>query len=246
MNASVLALLHVMQVAGCTSRALQSLRSLCQASVRRGSTLMLASQLVVRSILRNWTFDQRQQDASEFTTILLNGLGLNSSVWAAKYSDVAGIHVPHTGELPLSLRLRAEACSLQGLLEDWSAQQGYVHALVAQEGPLLLHLVRNAEAVKSVVPVTLSAVVRVPFFVEGTSVEWRPFQVASIVEHHGDQVTCGHYRSLLKTSDGWLHSDDHSPAVPVLWSTEREKLIYLVWLVPARASAAVSASESSC
>ena len=76
--------------------------------------------------------------------------------------------------------------------------------------------------------------------------EWRPFQVASIVEHHGDQVTCGHYRSLLKTSDGWLHSDDHLPAEPVLWSAEREMLIYLVWLVPARASAAVSASDSSC
>ena len=82
--------------------------------------------------------------------------------------------------------------------------------------------------------VFLEATVRIPFFVEGVSVEWRPHKVVSVVEHHGESVVSGHYRSLLKTSDGWLHSDDSIVAAPALWSADHEALMYLLWLVPAQ------------
>ncbi|CAE7678489.1 unnamed protein product, partial [Symbiodinium necroappetens] len=211
MNASVIALLHAAQVYGCSTRALLSLRGV--------GPLMIVSMMPWNS---RWSLREAR------------GLQLEENlVWEARYVDPAGIQVPHTGFQPISRKLRIEACSLQALVHDWSSQ-GYVHAVVMQAGPLLLHIVRNAEAGKNCTRVFLEATVRIPFFVEGVSVEWRPYKVVSVVEHHGASVDSGHYRSLLKTSDGWLHSDDSIVAAPALWSAEREALMYLLWLVPAQ------------
>ena len=233
MNASVLALLHALkeQIAHC--RALGSLAVLCQGAVRAGRPLILSSQLVVRSLLRAWTFDHRQHDAAEFTHKLLCGLGLGDPVWEARFEDLEGVHTPHAGGGPITLHMPEENCALQAIINKWSAQ-GYVHALTRQDTGVALQLARNARAIKNVARVSIEAITLLPLFTCGTNVEWRAFQVRSIVEHHGPDVASGHYRAVLKTPDGWAHTDDGHASVPVLWSCERESLMYLVWLVPAQ------------
>ncbi|CAE7427449.1 L96 [Symbiodinium sp. CCMP2592] len=235
MNASLFAVLHAMQVSGSTSRALQAIRELCQGFVRRGSVLCLAAQLVLRAYLRQWSFDDRQHDAAEFTLVLLSSLGLSMPAWEARFDTPEGTRVRHAGGAPIALTLRSEACSLQTLLEDWSAHELVtVHALTSKDGPVLLHLARNADAFKNQVPISIASIIRVPVFVEGTRVVWTDYQVCSIVEHLGEAVTSGHYRSVLKMPDGWMLTDDHRTSCSVLWSVQREELMYLVWLIPAQ------------
>ena len=233
MNASVYAVLHTMQAAGVTSRALLSLRELCQGFVRRSEVLHLATQLIVRTILRRWTFDTRQHDAAEFTATLLDGLALSHVHWEARYPDEEGMQILHTGGAPISLRLRPTSCTLQALVDDWH-HQICVHAFTRLEGPVLLHLARNADAVKQEAPVHISQFIWIPVFLHGIHVEWRSCQVRAVVEHHGESVVSGHYRAVLKTASGWIHTDDHAAPSSVLWTAERESLMYLAWLIPAQ------------
>ena len=175
MNASVYAVLHTMQAAGVTSRALLSLRELCQGFVRRSEVLHLAPQLIIRTILRRWTFDNRQHDAAEFTTILLEGLALSHVLWEARYPDEDGMQILHTGGAPISLRMRSSSCSLQALVDDWH-NQICIHALTRFEGPVLLHLARNADEVKHEAPVHISPLIWIPVFLHGIQVEWRSWR----------------------------------------------------------------------
>ena len=233
MNASVYAVLHVMQEVQPVTRAFQSLRGVCQGSVRRGGHLVLAAQLIVRSILRHWTFDRRQHDAAEFTAALLHGLDLGLAQWEAPYPDRKGVQVLHTGGAPVSLCMRLTSCGLQDLIDDWH-RQVYMHAFVAQDGPVLLHLARNADASKNEALISIASLIWLPVFVEGIIVRWHSYQVRALVEHHGDSVISGHYRSALKFASGWMHTDDGEVPSPVLWSQAREQHMYLVWLVPAQ------------
>ena len=147
MNASVLALLHALkeQIAHC--RALRSLAVLCQGAVRAGRPLILSSQLVIRSLLRAWTFDHRQHDAAEFTHKLLCGLGLGDPVWEARFEDLEGVHTPHAGGGPITLQMPEENGALQAIIHKWS-EQGYVHALTRQDTGVALQLARNARAIR--------------------------------------------------------------------------------------------------
>ena len=232
LNSSVIAMLQALRGRHVRNRALQGLVSVCQSAVRRDCAIALPSQLIVRSLLRNWTFDRRQHDAAELTQVLLDGLGLGYSVWEARYVDVNSVRTAHQGGCPIILPMIPQAVTLQQLINAWSAR-GYVHALLPQDTAVVVQIERNVGAVKNVACVQLSAVLWLPVFTEGTDVEWKAYQVSSIVEHHGPAVHAGHYRALLKTPQGWLHADDGVKAVPTAWSHERETLIYLVWLIPA-------------
>ena len=234
MNASMYAVLHVLQdCPSLATRAMQSLRGVCQGSVRRGGHVVLSAQLIVRSILRTWTFDRRQHDAAEFTAALLHGLGLSLAQWEARYPDQEGVQVLHTGGAPVSLRMRATSCGLQDLVDDWH-QQVYMHAFVVQDEPVLLHLARNADASKNEALISIASFVWLPIFTEGIIARWHSYQVRALVEHHGDSVVSGHYRSVLKFASGWMHTDDGVMPTPVLWTQAREQHMYLVWLVPAQ------------
>ena len=234
MNASMYAVLHVLQACpSLATRAMQSLRGVCQGSVRRGGQVVLSAQLIVRSVLRNWTFDRRQHDAAEFTAALLYGLGLSLAQWEARYPDQEGVQVLHTGGAPVSLRMRANSCGLQDLIDDWH-RQVYMHAFVVQDEPVLLHLARTADASKNEALISIASPVWLPIFAEGILARWHSCQVRALVEHHGDSVVSGHYRSVLKFASGWMHTDDGVMPTPVLWSQAREQHMYLVWLVPAQ------------
>ena len=233
MNSSLLALLHATQISGCSTKALLMLRGLCQGYAQRGSTLYLASQLQIRAVLREWTIDRKQHDAVEFTVALLHGLGLKLSSWEARSGSAAGAKVLLSGHSFVSLPLRPKACSLQSLIEDWVDHQ-HVHALTHSGGPVLLHVVRNADTSKNHTLVSIAPILRVPVFTEDVHIAWHLYKVCSIVEHVGDCTTSGHYRAVLKAPNGWLLTDDHCVARSVPWSVLREELLYLVWLVPAQ------------
>ena len=69
------------------------------------------------------------------------------------------------------------------------------------------------------------------------------YEVRAVVEHHGESVDCGHYRSVLRCAAGWMHTDDERVAVSVDWDLDRAKLSYLFWLVRARVEAPAEGLE---
>ena len=160
-------------------------------------------------------------------------MALSHIRWEARYPDEEGTQVLHTGGAPISLRMRSSSCTLQALVEDWH-NQICVHALTRLEGPVLLHLARNADETKQEAPVHISQLIWMPVFLHGIHVERRSCQVRAVVEHHGDSVVSGHYSAVLTTASGWIHTDDHAAPSSVIWSAERESLMYLAWLIPAQ------------
>ncbi|CAE7859687.1 unnamed protein product, partial [Symbiodinium necroappetens] len=137
------------------------------------------------------------------------------------------------------------AASLQLCINAWH-EQAYVHALIDQPNGVFLvfQIPRSGPDGKDYTAISSDRYVQVPYFDSGVGVVWRRFEVVAVVEHHGDRVTEGHYRSVLRLSDAdWLHTDDHTCATCTAWSVERSRLAYLFWLIPAEEDAAPCAPE---
>ncbi|CAE7194789.1 Pol [Symbiodinium sp. CCMP2592] len=189
-----------------------------------GRPLTLSSQLVIRSLVRDWTFDRRQHDAAEFTHKLLRGLGLGAHVWDARFEDLEGVHTPLSGGSPITMCIPHEDCDLQTVVNQWS-QQGFAHALIRHDIGVALQLARNSEAVKNEARISIGALIMMPCFARRAEIVWRAFQVRSIVEHHGPAVTEGHYRhsasvwmwgdsvdSHMEGSEEWSFFSQYMPA----------------------------------
>ena len=108
MNSVTLALVHCLHADQVELRGLRGLHHLCQAAVQNERVLLLASQLQFRSVLREWHFDGRQHDASEFALAFLRGLGLTFGRWEARTAEADGVaeyEVPQEGAQPVIIPL---------------------------------------------------------------------------------------------------------------------------------------------
>ncbi|CAE7193607.1 unnamed protein product, partial [Symbiodinium necroappetens] len=109
----------------------------------------------------------------------------------------------------------------------------------ASRGVLLtaqLQVARHQEGFKSFVPVWPDSEVRLPFLGSELAVEWLRCKVMAVVEHHGEQVSSGHYRAVLRGLSDWLHMDDGVSATVVSFDRDRAELSYLFWAVRAQES----------
>ncbi|CAE7666393.1 unnamed protein product [Symbiodinium sp. CCMP2592] len=98
---------------------------------------------------------------------------------------------------------------------------------------LTLQLLRAGPEGKDHTSVSMERFVMLPHFTPEYAVQWYRFKVQAIVEHHGEQITSGHYRSVLRVDvNEWLHTNDGQPAERICWSPERGSLAYLIWLTP--------------
>jgi len=235
LNAVFFALLRCVQ-SGPVGRALQGVRRLCQVAVDGSRSLMLSSQLQVRAVLRDWTFDDRQHDAAEFASVLFRGLGLVFGRWEGRLpndSEDARAHL--RGLHPIMVPLAQEACSLQDCIFAWH-EQAYMHALLEHNDTsfIVLQIPRSSPDGKVDVAISSDRFVQLPYFGDEMQVVWHRFEVCAVVEHHGERITSGHYRAVLRApGEEWLHTDDNMIAARVAWSGERSELSYLFWLIPA-------------
>ncbi|CAE7567920.1 unnamed protein product [Symbiodinium necroappetens] len=118
----------------------------------------------------------------------------------------------------------------------------------ASRGVLLtaqLQVARHQEGSKSFVPVWPDSEVRLPFFGSELAVEWLRYKVMAVVEHHGEQVSSGHYRAVLRGLSDWLHTDDGVSATVVSFDRDRAELSYLFWAVKAQESEVSEAPDAN-
>ena len=243
-NATFSSLLHCACYMEAPGRGLLALQALCGSAAAGSRKLLLSSQLQVRSLLRSWVFDGRQHDAAEFASVLLHGLGLDVVTWQARV--LADHRAPpfHTGSLPLVLPLVGDSCLLQDCIQAWHLQD-YAYGVDTWPAPalLLLQAARQIDGRKLGTQIWPEDRVMVPFFDPDGGVRWVFYEVRAVVEHHGESVDCGHYRSVLRCAAGWMHTDDERVAVSVDWDLDRAKLSYLFWLVRARVAAPAEGLE---
>ncbi|OLP95873.1 LINE-1 reverse transcriptase-like [Symbiodinium microadriaticum] len=209
LNAAVLSILHCSNFVLSEHRGIQTLRRIGAQGMSAARGVLLTAQLQVRSMLRSWSFDGRQHDVAEFATVLLRGLGLGSVAWEARRQEDDAIRTLHSGPLPLLLPPPDQECMLQDCVQAWHLRD-CVHALCAQPPPalLLLQVARHQDGYKSFVPVWPDSEIRIPVFGNGLAVEWTCYKIQAIVEHHGEEVSSGHYRAVLSGHSDWLHTDD--------------------------------------
>ncbi|CAE7466581.1 unnamed protein product [Symbiodinium sp. CCMP2592] len=234
MNAVIHALLFAMQGADGLGNAIQGFYRLAEQAVSRNQALALSGQLIVRSVLRRWSFDGRQHDASEFASVLLRGLGFSLARWEARYQRFDQVRTPQRGVHPIAIPIGLVASPLQDLISQWFAQE-FRHALIEVPSLLILQIERCGDGHKVHTPVAPSDCVQVPVFTEGVAVRWHDFQVAALIEHQGETLDCGHYRAVLRMDSSWWHADDSSASVRVEFTLDLQRRVYLALLVPARA-----------
>ncbi|CAE7769366.1 unnamed protein product, partial [Symbiodinium necroappetens] len=117
---------RAMASAPASGRHFRCMFALCRRAAAGSPGLPLVSQLPLRAILRDWTFDGWQHDAAELTLKFLRGIGLFGGRWEARYMDAAGLQTPHCGAMPLLIEV---------------TQQAFMHGLT--DAPEMLVLIRR-------------------------------------------------------------------------------------------------------
>ncbi|CAE7803157.1 unnamed protein product, partial [Symbiodinium sp. CCMP2456] len=182
-NAGFLALLHALEGLSSFPRALRSLRTAAYQAAQRNTSLTLASQFPLRSLLRHWHFGPAQQDTLEFITPLIQAAGIDAGRWEARLLAEGRVSKQAEGVGPIMLPAVERNVTLQEALTQWH-RQGFPHALCAASDLLLFGLHRYAGVNKSF------------------------SEVVAAVLHFGATPRAGHYRSLLRCSDAWHFTQD--------------------------------------
>ena len=173
---------------------LQSLLDLCASHASDARPLNPIGLFQLRSLLPRWRFDGRQQDASEFYTMLTShGVGdLQAVQWQGRTDG--SVEAADVGESPLLLPQTPAHTSLAQIVHAWS-EGGFQRGLLWAPPLLAVVLGRWSSGHKIHTAVTLSEV-SIPVWGEGQARTWCTYKARAGVFHIGAEATSGHYRSF--------------------------------------------------
>ena len=173
---------------------LQPLLDLCASHASDARPLNPTGLFQLRSLLPRWRFDGRQQDASEFYTMLTSqSVGdLQAVQWQGRTDGT--VEAAGVGESPLLLPQTSDHASLAQATRAWS-DGGFQRGLLRAPPLLAVVLCRWSSGHKLQTAVTLSDV-SIPVWEEGQARTWHTYKVRAGVFHIGAEVTSGHYRSF--------------------------------------------------
>ena len=202
-----------------------------------GFETKLAQLPFFQALLAKWKFLARPQDAAEYTSFLLAGLGLPifQQCWERRLLEQNEIKKFDSSGNFQPLRLQfpddTEASSfftLQSLINSWSQDNGMV-AAVTHAPPLLCLQIDRAgqdmwgQMVKLTHRVSFFRELRMPVFTDSSlQCTSHTYIVVAVVAHMGNDLHTGHYQALMKaqvcdsTQVGiqWFIADDNVPMKP--------------------------------
>ena len=154
---------------------LQSLLDLCASHLSDARPLNPTGLFQLRSLLPRWRFDGRQQDASEFYTMLTSqGVGdLQAVQWQGRTDG--HIEAADVGESPLLLPQSPDHTTLSQIVSEWS-EGGFQRGLLWAPPLLAVVLGRWSAGYKLHTAVTLSEV-SIPVWEEGQTRVWYNYRV---------------------------------------------------------------------
>ena len=227
-NSSIMALLHIREILGLQDAILDSLRREVEAAHRRSGSLLITELRSLRRLTPGWHFGPEQQDAAEFSSLVLARLE-GQVLWQSRIEEIEGIRITDTGTF-LFLSMPTSPSTLQELIEAWTFQH-HVYGLTGEWPRIPVVLGRYAGRRKNQARVTFDGDVMLPIFGEGRPLRQARYQVGAALIHLGERPTSGHYRSLLRGESAWYNSDDARPCARTDLTREHACNVYLLWLV---------------
>ena len=215
--------------------------------------LTLSIHKAFRDIFISWGNHcsiSQQQDAKEFLDFLLGMLqpkfwsGGTCPAWAVSDFTVESFQEKGSRWMPLSLQAPANHdTTLQALIETWFDSAGFQFALQFRGKATAIHLNRFSDETcriktYSLIQMPADLCVKLPHHIvtrmdtkDVANVQWYDYDIRGLTWHQGESAYTGHYRTLLKTEEGWKHYDDNVPPAkePVLQDFILKRC-NLIWL----------------
>ena len=216
--------------------------------------LQLHKHACFRNLWTNWCLlvnGAHQHDAREFLDFLLDQLGpkfwggLSSPLWACNDISAEGIAAKGARWMTVSLDTPiSEGTSLQHLIHQWHDEHGMKNGLMCQGRALALHLARyngedSSQKTYACIDLPQDHIVHVPHLVAETEavdndfqVKWIQYSIVGLTWHTGPDTATGHYRTILRAHDRWMHYDDNKP--PCAIENIDEHLLQrttIIWMV---------------
>ena len=213
-NAATLALLHALEGQSAPVPELQFLRKVGHKEAERGIELLLPQMLQYRNLVPSWTFDHVQKDAAEFLHVLFEHATSMQVIWDMRKNTADGIRLCTQGMLPILISMPETgiAVDLQDRIYKWHHADEAVTALTFPAQMLCIQLGRYHAGGKLFHKLDLPDMVRVPTFLDDSSVQWQLYTISGAIIHLGRSTQMGHYRALLRVGDSWLLTQDSRKA----------------------------------
>ena len=216
--------------------------------------LQLPKHSCFRNLWNSWCEQvngAHQHDVREFLDFLLEQLGpkfwggLSSPLWACNDISAEGDAAKGARWMTVSFNTpQSEGTSLQHLIHQWHDEHGMKNGLMCQGRALALHLARyngedSSQKTYACINLPQDHIVHVPHLVAETEavdsdfqVKWIQYSIVGLTWHAGPDTATGHYRTILRAHDRWMHYDDNKP--PCAIENIDEHLLQrttIIWMV---------------
>ena len=172
------------------------------------------SDVIFRGCTGAWALDGSQQDAAEFLTHLMRVASQDDIQWEARLQQEGRVSLEDLGISPITLPYQGSA-GIQTIVDSWS-NQPIPHALSKSSELKILQLPRFVDGRKVHDPMPLQEEVLLPQFEEdGIQVHPVRYHLVSFIVHIGHTPHSGHYRTAVRTAEGWRLGDDDKATEPV-------------------------------
>ena len=189
-------------------------------------------------LFRGWSMPASQHDVAEFQLHIMEPLLLNGEWQSRQLAGPESVITSDRGCLSapivLHLGLASSSDSLQGCVDRWHKQARATNGLLKDYDVVFLQLARydcNAGiARKDRTRVQLATKIALRVFGRGLKTFRATYTVSSIITHHGDSPTTGHYNALLLEPSAlprgscWETNDDrparHCSSLPLYAETD--------------------------
>ena len=161
--------------------------------------------------MRSWASPGTQHDAAEFLQFLTAAASpaLFQSIWQARSIVQDAVNIMDQGAgCPLLLSvppLASEQTTLQSMLDEWQSQ-AMVHGFDAAPMSVVLQINRFTQVgdtwTKSNQLIPVPETCSLPVFTDGLDLAFHRFRFRAGIIHLGSTPRTGHYRSILKPSEG--------------------------------------------
>ena len=172
------------------------------------------SDAIFRGCTGAWTLDGTQQDAAEFLTHLMRVASQDDIQWEARLQQEGRVSLEDLGISPITLPYQGSA-GIQTIVDSWS-NQPIPHALSKSSDLIILQLPRFVDGRKVHDSMPLQEEVHLPQFeADGIQVHPVRYHLVSFIAHIGHTPHSGHYRTAVRTAEGWRLGDDDKATEPV-------------------------------
>ena len=227
-NAGITSMSHAFTMARSTPPSLRPLLEYLRSQAQFGIRVTLHACPSLRGVSGYWTYNSEQQDAAEYTGVVLDSAGVMTRTWCSRKND-DGIVVTTDHGIAVLLEMPTHGVDLQALIDEWQ-HQTHTHALSEQSVLVSVQIGRYRRGRKNQARLSFIDDVAVPVFADGLNCLRAIYRPVAAIVHLGPTCRSGHNRSLLRCGDHWYYTDDSRCAVRCSLEHEHFANVCYIWL----------------